>query len=154
MSEHDVTHATFTLERVYSASPARVFAAWADPAVKARWFTGSGATYELDFRVGGRERACGGPEGGPVLTFESHFHDIIVDERMVFSSTLTTGGQDMATVSLTTVELHSEGDSTRLVLTQQGAFLDGHEDPTWREQGTRDQLDALGAELARSSSNA
>ena len=30
-----VTHASFTLERAYPAPPARVFAAWADPAVKA-----------------------------------------------------------------------------------------------------------------------
>ena len=28
-----VTHASFTLERSYSAPPARVFAAWADPAL-------------------------------------------------------------------------------------------------------------------------
>ena len=35
-----VTHATFTLERVYPAPPQRVFAAWSDPAAKARWFAG------------------------------------------------------------------------------------------------------------------
>jgi hypothetical protein len=53
-------------------------------------------------------------------------------------------------VSLTTVEFHptSEG-GTRLLLTQQGTFLDGHEEPAWREQGTSDQLDALAAELLR-----
>ena len=38
MSERSATHGTFTLERVYEASPARVFKAWADPAIKARWF--------------------------------------------------------------------------------------------------------------------
>jgi uncharacterized protein YndB with AHSA1/START domain len=32
MTDRHVTHATFTLERIYPASPARVFAAWADPA--------------------------------------------------------------------------------------------------------------------------
>src|SRR6201986_4771446 len=36
---------------------------------------------------------------------------------------------------------------TRLVLTEQGAYLDGQEQPAWREQGTTDQLDALAAEL-------
>jgi hypothetical protein len=51
------------------------------------------------------------------------------------------------TLSLTTVELTSAGDSTRLVLTEHGAFLDGHEQPAWREQGTSDWLDALGTEL-------
>jgi uncharacterized protein YndB with AHSA1/START domain len=33
-----VEHATFVIERRYDASPARVFAAWADPAAKRRWF--------------------------------------------------------------------------------------------------------------------
>jgi hypothetical protein len=33
------------------------------------------------------------------------------------------------------------------VLTEQGTYLDGLEDPGWREQGTGQQLDALGAEL-------
>jgi uncharacterized protein YndB with AHSA1/START domain len=27
------------------------------------------------------------------------------------------------------------------------AYLDGHEQPAWREQGTADQLEALAAEL-------
>ncbi len=40
MTERSVTHATFVVERLYDASPARVFAAWADPAAKRRWFTG------------------------------------------------------------------------------------------------------------------
>jgi|AntDryMetagUQ889_1029465.scaffolds.fasta_scaffold01925_3 uncharacterized protein YndB with AHSA1/START domain len=68
MSERDVTHSTFTLERVYPANRSRVFAAWADPAAKAQWFAGPNGDYELDFRVGGRELARGRPEGGPVLT--------------------------------------------------------------------------------------
>ncbi len=38
MTDRSVTHATFVVERRYDASPARVFAAWADPAAKARWF--------------------------------------------------------------------------------------------------------------------
>ena len=51
-----VTHATFSLERCYSAPPAQVFAAWAEPAAKARWFAGGpDSGHQLDFRVGGRE---------------------------------------------------------------------------------------------------
>jgi len=45
------------------------------------------------------------------------------------------------------VELSPAGDSTRLVLTEQGTYLDGLEQPSWREQGTGGWLDALGAEL-------
>jgi hypothetical protein len=53
----------------------------------------------------------------------------------------------LATVSVTTVELVAEGEHTRLVLTEQDTFLDGAEEPAWREQGTSDWLDKLGKEL-------
>jgi len=146
--DRNATHATFTLERSYPAPPARVFAAWADPAAKARWFApGPGAGHQLDFRVGGREVATGGPEGGPLMTFETLYRDIVPEQRIVYTSTLSAGA-DLMTVSLTTVEFTpGEGGGTRLVLTEQGAFLDGQEQPAWREQGTADQLEALAAEL-------
>jgi uncharacterized protein YndB with AHSA1/START domain len=142
-----VTHATFSLERSYPVPPARVFAAWADPAAKARWFAaGPDSGHQLDFRVGGREVAHGGPDGGPVMTFESLYRDIVPQERIVYTSTLSTGNEVM-TVSVTTVEFRHVEDGTRLVLTEQGTFLDGREEPVWREQGTGAQLDALAAEL-------
>jgi uncharacterized protein YndB with AHSA1/START domain len=74
MTPRSTEHATFTIERTYDAAPERVFAAWADPAAKARWFGGPGdgdTEYELDFRVGGRELNRGGPPGGPVYTYEA-----------------------------------------------------------------------------------
>ncbi len=153
-----VTHATFSLERRYPVPVARVFAAWADPVAKARWFApGPQSGHQLDFRVGGREVNHGGPAAGPVMTFESFYRDIVPAERIVYSSTLA-AGEDVVTVSLTTVELttvesgpHGDGphgDGTRLVLTEQGTFLDGREEPGWRETGTGNWLDALGAELA------
>jgi uncharacterized protein YndB with AHSA1/START domain len=143
-----VTHATFSLERSYPVPPARVFAAWADPAAKARWFTpGPGSGHRLDFRVGGREVATGGPEGGPRMTFETLYRDIVPDQRIVYTSTLS-AETDLVTVSLTTVEFTPGDDGgTRLVLTEQGAYLDGREEPAWRERGTADQLEALAAEL-------
>ena len=147
MNRH-VTHATFSLERSYPVPPARVFAAWADPATKARWFTPSpDSGHQLDFRVGGREVATVGPEGGPLMTFETFYRDIVPQQRIVYTSTLSAGA-DLMTVSLTTVEFTpAEDGSTRLILTEQGAHLDGREEPAWREQGTASQLDALAAEL-------
>lgn len=147
MTDRSVTHATFSLERTYDRPPAETFAAWADPATKARWFTGaSGAEHELDFRVGGREITATPREGRSALTFTSDYEEIVPGERIVYTSTLR-DAETVVTVSMTTVELAADGQGTHLRLTEAGAFLDGHEQPDWREQGTGTQLDALGAEL-------
>jgi len=150
MTERSVTHATFSLERVYEVPPSRVFAAWADPNAKARWFGGPSAVHTLDFRVGGREVNRGHHDDGSPLTFESVYHDIVPNERVVYASALY-AGETLATVSLTTVEFSPAGEGTRLVLTEQGTFLDGREDPAWREQGTGRWLAALDVELLRTS---
>jgi uncharacterized protein YndB with AHSA1/START domain len=146
MTSHDVTHATFTLEREYPVPPVEVFARWAEPAAKARWFAGPNVEHQLDFRPGGTEltRAV---HDGKVLTAETRYHNIVADSRIVYTTTLS-ADDTLATVSLTTVEFVAVEAGTRLVLTEQGSFLDGHEQPSWREQGTSDQLAALGAELA------
>jgi uncharacterized protein YndB with AHSA1/START domain len=146
MTDRCIVHSTFSLERVYEASTGRVFEAWADSAAKARWFSPSGP-HELEFRVGGRELVRGHNQDGQEVTFESRYHDIVVGQRIAYTSTLSVG-EDLVTVSLTTVELTADGDTTRLVLTEHGAFLDGHEQPDWREQGTGAWLDALGPYLA------
>jgi uncharacterized protein YndB with AHSA1/START domain len=145
--EYETTHATFTLERTYPVSPAQVFAAWADPRTKARWFAAPSIFYELDFRVGGREVNRADVGDGRVATFASTYHDIVDDRRIVYGSTLAVAGRSVSTVSVTTVELAPDGAGTRLVLTEQGTFLDGQEDPAWREQGTAAWLDALGGQL-------
>ena len=157
MTERSVTHATFVVERTYDASPARVFAAWADPAAKTRWFKGpeewGPGAYELDFRVGGREISRGGPPGGPVYSYEALYQDIVPEQRIVYTYAMDQG-ETRISVSLGTVELTPAGSGTRLVYTEQGAFLDGHDSPDQRKQGTGSLLDALEAELRRETANA
>ncbi|WP_410577812.1 SRPBCC family protein [Amycolatopsis sp. lyj-108] len=143
-----VKHATFTLERVYPVSPERVFAAWSDPAAKADWFTVPGGGHSLDFRVGGQEVTTGPSDDGKRMVFEARYEDIAENERIVYAGTLS-ANDVLATVSVTTVLLEAEADGTRLTLIEQGAFLDGHEEPSWREQGTGDWLDKLGKTLSR-----
>jgi hypothetical protein len=50
-------------------------------------------------------------------------------------------------VSVATVQLKSDGKRTRLMVTEQGAFLDGYDDAGSRERGTGELLDALGRAL-------
>jgi uncharacterized protein YndB with AHSA1/START domain len=157
MSERSTEHATFVIERTYPVSPARVFAAWADPVAKARWFAGpdewESGPREFDFRVGGRERNSGGPPGGPVHAFDALYQDIVENERIVYSYDMHLDGTRIS-VSLATVELKPAGDGTRLIVTEQAVFLDGADYPAQREQGTRALLDSLDAELRREAANA
>jgi uncharacterized protein YndB with AHSA1/START domain len=147
MTERSIVHSTFTLERSYSAPISEVFRAWADPEVKVRWFAANPADYELDFRPGGVERN-GAIHNGKKITWESLYREIVPGERIVYTSLLCEDGT-VATVSLATVELGPEDNGTRLVLVEAGAYLDGREQPAWREQGTGDWLDALGRYLGK-----
>jgi uncharacterized protein YndB with AHSA1/START domain len=146
MTDRSVTHATFAIERTYEAAPARVFAAWADAAAKARWFGGGEGDLELDFRVGGREHLGGAGPNGAVFSYDAVYQDIVPDERIVYSFDMHMG-DDRISVSLSTVEFKSAGDGTRLVYTEQGAFLDGLDSPDMRKNGTADLLDKLGERL-------
>lgn len=151
MTRSTVTHDTFVIERTYDSSVAKVFRAWADPARKARWFAGTvdalGSGYELDFRVGGLEVNRSGPPGGPVYTYTAEFRDIVTDKRIV-STTEMLVDRTRISVTIATAEFCGSGNTTQLIFTEQGAFLDGHETPAQREHGTRLLLDSLAASLA------
>ncbi len=147
-----VTHATFVIERTYPVSPARVFAAFADPAIKSRWFGSPDSPtddHALDFRVGGREIVRGGPPDGPSYTYEAVYQDLVPDQRIVTTYAMDMGDTRIS-ASVATVELTPDARGTRMVYTEQGAFLDGHDTPAQREHGTRQLLDSLAAELERS----
>jgi uncharacterized protein YndB with AHSA1/START domain len=153
-----VVHRTLSVERTYPAPPARIFAAFADPGTKRRWFAEDAGfeveEFALDFHVGGFERtrfrSVGGFErtrfrsvGGAPGRNDTLFLDIVAGERIVFAYALTAG--DVRTsAALTTVELAADGGGTRLLLTEQVAFLDGVDRAASRERGWRGLLDRLG----------
>jgi uncharacterized protein YndB with AHSA1/START domain len=147
-----VVHATFHLERSYPAPVARVWAALTDEAAKSKWFGGTPGQWELierqmDVRVGGRERVAGRWEGGVVSTFEATYHDVVLNERLVYTYEMHLDDKKIS-VSLATMQLNAEGGMTRLMVTEQGAFLDGYDDAGSREEGTRHLLDAIGGSLS------
>lgn len=148
MNSKPVAHSTFTLERSYDATPARVFAAWASPAAKARWFA-CHSEHSLDFRVGGREFTRGGDAGGTVYTTEISYHDIVPEGRIVYTYALSTD-EERTAIALVTVEFEPEGAGTRLRVTEQGAYF-GTADPTQFEEGMKAGLERLTAELEHGS---
>jgi uncharacterized protein YndB with AHSA1/START domain len=152
MREPSIEHAAFVVERVYDASLDRVFAAWSDPQAKARWFHGSEGEFELDFRVGGWERGRGMLPDGREYAFEALYQDIVPGRRIVYMYDMLLDGTRIS-VSVATAEFKPERDGTRLVFTEQCAFLDGHEMPARREQGMGSLLDALGQWLQSSRSD-
>jgi uncharacterized protein YndB with AHSA1/START domain len=151
-TERSVTHATFSIERRYDASPQRVFAAFADREIKAHWFGGPAEwepdEHEMDFRVGGRETTRGGPRGGPVHRFEARYYDIVPDERIIFAYDMHLDDRRIS-FSLATVVLEPDGSGARLTFTEQDAFLDGYDDAGSREHGTKQLIEQLAAAVER-----
>jgi uncharacterized protein YndB with AHSA1/START domain len=145
-----VVHATFQLERTYDAPVAKVWKALTDPEAKQKWFARSPGLEllerHMDVREGGTERVKGRWESGVVSTFDAAYHDVVPNERLIYSYAMHLNEKKIS-VSLATMQLKGKGESTTLTVTEQGAFLDGYDDAGSREHGTGHLLDALGASL-------
>jgi uncharacterized protein YndB with AHSA1/START domain len=156
MDQQPVVHNTFAIERSYPVKPERVFAAFADPAQKRRWYADGEhhqvESYEQDFSIGGREHYTsrfkeGTPLMGLSLSSENVYRDIVPSRRIIFTSTMAVADRCIS-VSLGTVELMPSDKGTDLILTFQSAFLEGSDGPEMREAGWRKLLDKLAKELA------
>jgi uncharacterized protein YndB with AHSA1/START domain len=151
--ERSIVHGAFTIERTYDAPLARVFKALSDIDAKSKWFSGTEGQWTLverkmDFRVGGREVLKGRWESGAVTVFDAVYLDIVPNERIVYAYNMHHNDNKLS-VSLATFQLKPAGAGrTKLVLTEQGAFLDGYDDAGSREHGTGLLLDRLGASLS------
>ena len=78
MTTRSAQHGTIRLERRYKASPARVFAAWAESEARAKWDVPGRwviAEQTFDFREGGREVKRFGPKGDPLLVADTLYLD-------------------------------------------------------------------------------
>jgi uncharacterized protein YndB with AHSA1/START domain len=152
MEKSTVTHATFTIERTFPVTPDRVFAAFADPAQKRRWYhPEQGAQvedHETDFRVGGAERKTFNVEKGMSCRNDTFYQDIIPDQRIVFAYTMSVGGKPISS-SQSTVELIPEGKSTRLLFTEQAAFFEGADTPQMRQHGWNTLFSQLNRQFAQ-----
>jgi uncharacterized protein YndB with AHSA1/START domain len=155
MEQQSVIHSTFVIDRSYPQSLERVFAAFADPTKKRRWFGESEShdieVFEMDFRVGGTEQFRyrfkeGTPFPGTELTNTGTYQDIVPNRRIVTASTMALGDKHIS-ASLVTIELLPTENGTGLICTHQGAFFEGADGPQMREAGWRKLLDRLATVL-------
>jgi uncharacterized protein YndB with AHSA1/START domain len=155
MTNPTIIHATAIVEKSYAKSPAQVFAAFADPAKKRRWYadrTGSALdAFEMDFRTGGNETLVyrlgpNTPLPGARIANRETFQDIVPDRRIVMTSSSTIEGRCFS-VSLVTFEVLATDRGCDLVCTHQDAFFEGSDGPELRAKGWQDLLSRLDQDL-------
>ncbi|HSI06866.1 MAG: SRPBCC domain-containing protein [Myxococcota bacterium] len=142
-----MVHGSFAVEREFDVSPSRLFAAWCDVSMKARWFIGPPGAWTLieralDVRVGGHETLRGRRASGVETLFSARYHAVIPNQRLVFAYDMHLDGKHSST-SLVTVELTARGATrTLLTFTEQAAFHGG-------DDGTESRRHVIDADLAR-----
>jgi len=122
-----IAHATIVMERTYSASPARVFAAWADVEARKRWSAPADNIRieyeEADFREGGRDLSRCIEPGNEDYVAAVTYIDIKRDQRIAFVEDIA-HGKKRVSAALISMELTPQGAATRLLLTMQIASFD------------------------------
>jgi len=139
------THTDLVIEREFAAAPEAVFHAWADPEAKRSWsdcHAEHTTHYQLDFHLFGHETHRVVHPDGRVQEIEKVFFDIAAGRRIVFAYDIRLDGRPLS-VSLVTVEFFAARRGTRMVYTEQLAYLDGHEDRAERLRGTQEGLERL-----------
>jgi len=143
-------HATITLEHLYPAPLERVFSAFANPVVRARWSAPSEDVLiydEADFRIGGKDVFRCGPKGDPKFRGETRYLLIAPNARVVSSETLDMDGQRLA-VALTTLEFEPAEDATTLTVTVQMVSFAGPDMIHGYESGNKSALENLSQHLS------
>jgi uncharacterized protein YndB with AHSA1/START domain len=153
-TEPSILHNTFVLERNYPQPPERVYAAFAQPARKRRWYAEGDheiQEFEMEFRVGGSERfryrfKDGHPIAGSEIANESTYQDIVPEKRIVMASKMSLNGKPVV-VMLATFEFLPADSGTDLILTHQGAFIEWPDGLRMIEAGWRSLLERITKEL-------
>jgi len=157
-TEQAAIHNTFVLERNFPQRLSRVFSAFAQPALKRRWYTEGDheiKDFHMDFRTGGAERFRyrfkeGHPIAGSEIDNESTYQDIVDEKRIVMTSRMTLNGKTIV-VMLATFEFVPAQKGTDLILTHQGTYVDWPDGVKMIEMGWRGLIERLHKELAQES---
>lgn len=118
------TH-TAVLRRTYSAPVRRVFDAWTQPALLAKWFVPNerwtGAEAEIDLRVGGRYRITMRHSDGDAFIVGGMYKEVTPPTKLVFTFVWEHNPMvDRVGETLVTVDLKEHNGNTELTLTHEG----------------------------------
>ena len=140
----------FSLERVFKATPAQAFKAFADESAKSRWFSGGDdhtiVERSMDVRPGGREVAVGKWKSGVTSRFDAVYFDVVPDRRLVYAYEMHLDALKIS-VSLACVEIEPHPAGVKLKVAEQAVFLNGYDDNGSREHGVNFLMDRLVASL-------
>jgi uncharacterized protein YndB with AHSA1/START domain len=147
MTKTSPTAGAFTINRHFTHAPEKVFAAFSNPAIKEKWFTGpkGGESLErkIDVKTGGSEVLKFRHPSGMITHFMARYHEVEKNRRIVLSYDLSIDGRHHST-SLAVVELVGAANGTDMTFTEFVAWHDGTElakGLASREHGTSWQLD-------------
>lgn len=147
-----IAHATIVMERTYAASPARVFAAWADVEARKRWSAPADnirIDHEAaDFREGGKDVSRCIEPGNADYVATVTYVDIHKGQRIVFTEDVVHGDKRVS-AALISVELTPRGAETHLALTMQIASFDDAGMEQGYQFGWSAALDNLAKEFAQ-----
>jgi len=135
---------SLTLKKRINAAPAKVFAAWTDPALIARWWGPDGGPVEkaeIDLRIDGRFDIAFRTTDGELHNVRGAYREIVPDAKLVFSwSWISTPER----VSQVTVSLKPDGAGTMLTLHHEQFFDEAARDGHGRGwTGALDKLERL-----------
>ena len=156
MTHQSVAHGSFTVEREYPVPPETVFTAWTSAEAKLGWFAHGDDfierinEYTLEFRVGGEERLDAQLTSGNRMLLASRYYDIVPNERIVATYDVLINDRRIS-VSLFSVQFLATDVGTKLVTTEDGAFIDDLDNEQSRRQGVESDLDQLTQYLDRMS---
>ncbi|MEE2692795.1 MAG: SRPBCC domain-containing protein [Pseudomonadota bacterium] len=148
-------YGTFTLERRWATTPARVFEAWADADIKALWFPGVDeetmrvVRRDLDLRRGGIEVLEGKfHASGMTAIYEARYHLVEPNRRLVYDYDLHHDDR-FHSVTLSSLFIEPDGAHTRVAYTEQIVFLNGEDGTASRRHGTELQWEKLETVMLR-----
>ena len=149
-----------TIERLFDAPRERLWKAWTDPDLMARWWGPSGFTapvIQIDLRVGGKFLGCMRSPDGKDYWNTGVYREIVAPERLVTTDSFADEQGNVVSASyygmsadfplelLVTITLEEQGGKTKLTLVHAG--MPAGEDRDMARAGWNESFDKLAALL-------